>query len=563
MKKLMMFGIALISAIMLSTINVNAEEIDLNTFNGVGDAQGLGVNFMIVGHRIFELNVYPISTRDITLAQREYSIKHQNEAAPVYFLVGSGAGSRTLYKETGFFDVEQGMAPREQVDLTEAFASGKLNATVIDRDTLGEDEFVEANLKPNIEEGINELAKTAEQDGFLKITLDGENMVFEIADPSKTLISYKAKLLQEFVKEFNKVNGIKSVSFNDKTVPLEAGQMDEGKALELAKAVLQSMGIKVAENPTYLDIAGKSVIATVECEVEGTTYTATYTLSFVYDVVAVKDAALTKAAQTLNTQGQDHGFSSIVYDAGTKTATFTISDLSKTLAEFATTDIIQLFQENMKGAVKVEYADGTSDTLTDELLDTQIKGFAKKALQIMARDTKYNLASVANTETYAIITYSNGVSQPYNLKFVYDHAGARDTQLNSKVASLKEAALKVGFTDLTYEEHTLTFTIDKESASEHYLAEFANSGIVAAYQEIAKDATKVIFGAGDEKDLTGIEDETAIKQLAKEILQRMSTDNELKLSSVAGQSLTVTLEFTHESGEVETTEYTLAFKLSE
>lgn len=274
------------------------------------------------------------------------------------------------------------------------------------------------------------------------------------------------------------------------------------------------------------------------------------------------------AVNTLNAElkGSNYGFKAITYDAQTKTVIFDIEDYKALLTSYKDSSIIELFKANMIGAESVKYTAGTETiVLTKEqiesLTDDEIKGIAASILINMSNDL--TLGSVAGKTTSAEVTFvdNNGytVNETYNVTFKYDVETLKDKaltavaeNLNSELASHPE----YGFKAITYNTSTNTVTFEIQN-SDALLTAYKDSGIVDLFMENLKDATKIVYTAGEEislneEDIAGL-DSNAVKGIAASILISMS--NDLTLGSVIGKSATATV--TYVDGSVIT--YTINF----
>jgi len=172
----------------------------------------------------------------------------------------------------------------------------------------------------------------------------------------------------------------------------------------------------------YESIANKSISADITYIVNGEEEVVTYTVEFVYDIEELKDLALEEAAKELNETATNYGFESIVYDKETKTATFTISDLTRGIADYKDSGIVDLFMLNMDGATKAVYNLGTAKEVDLTNLTTQkVVDLAQEIMIYLADGKDLVYESIANKSISADITYIvNGEEEvvTYTVEFV-------------------------------------------------------------------------------------------------------------------------------------------------
>jgi len=181
----------------------------------------------------------------------------------------------------------------------------------------------------------------------------------------------------------------------------------------------------------YESVANRSTTAIFVYEVNGEEYAVEYTLSFVYDIEAVKDAEISDAAKALNDEAADFGFAEIKYTAETKTGTFIFSETEKNrdLASYRDSEIVKFFMEIVNGATSVTYKVRNEEgAIVDKtvsletLTDKKVISMAKEVLEAMAdEDVLLTYGSVAGEKSTATFVYEvNGekISVDYTLEFL-------------------------------------------------------------------------------------------------------------------------------------------------
>lgn len=248
-----------------------------------------------------------------------------------------------------------------------------------------------------------------------------------------------------------------------------------------------------------------------------------------------------ESVEELNTTAEQYGFESITYE--NNTVTFNIAELESQLAEYAGSEIINLFKSFVNGDVgfkKISYTtlEGPETKSFEDLTsaeDQTIKSIALGVLSAMIGEDASSLdySAVANKSASATVEYEdedgNRYTQVYTVKFVYDADKYNDKELSSNVSTLNsslEGKPELGFSEIEYDEatNTATFTVSDLNAG---LLQFAeNTDIVEMFNTFAKGATKATYTANgvtkefDSAKLHG--DDLAVMKLAAELLLDMS-----------------------------------------
>ena len=406
MKKILL-AVTLLGISLFGFVNVNAEEVNLNEID---------TNTYIIGERIYQLNSYYISIYDVVNASSEYARNNNGAIAPIYYLVETGLGEKQLIEITGPYNQETGMVPSENVELEEIYPDGIMDATSINGEPLYD--FLKNNVEPQIKESVATLNETANDYGFSSITYANNTVTFNMNDLTKVLSGYKDSGIVEL---FINLDGATKAVYNLGTAKeVDLTNLTTQKVVDLAQEILTYLAD--GKDLVYESIANKSISAEFTFEYEGYEYTDTYTVEFVYDIEELKDLALEEVAKELNETATNYGFESIVYDKETKTATFTISDLTRGIADYKNSGIVELFMLNMDGATKAVYNLGTAKEVDLTNLTTQkVVDLAQEIMIYLADGKDLVYESIANKSISADITYVvNGEEKvvTYTVEFV-------------------------------------------------------------------------------------------------------------------------------------------------
>lgn len=395
MKKVLL-AVSIFAASLFGMNIVNAEEIDIS--------EDIDTNSYIIGDRVYELNEYFLSVYDIVSATNEYARKHDGKMAPIYYL-GALGEDRYLLEITGSADPETGIIPTEIIeDVEEIYPNYIMDASAINNSPLYD--YIEKNLEPKIEAAVEELNKTAKEEGFESITYENETVTFTISDLTRSLADYKDSGIVELF--LSTADGAKSASYTvgQTTITENLTDATNSKVISMAKKLLELLSGD--GDLTYNSIANKKASATIVFEHDGFEYEGVYTVEFVYDVEKVKDEALATVAEELNKTASTYGFKSITYKD--KTATFIIEDGTKSLVDYKDSGIVEYFIANVEGATKAEYTVGetTKEKELTGLTNAGVVSMAKELLQLLAGEGDLTLASVANKSVSADITFVVG-----------------------------------------------------------------------------------------------------------------------------------------------------------
>ena len=300
----------------------------------------------------------------------------------------------------------------------------KAGITVTETYTL---EFIysEENVKEEITNTVVNAVSTingnATNYGFSNITLKDNVLTFNISDGTKELKDYANSgvltVLTNMLEYATKAN------YNlgtEKEVDLTV--LSDEKIINLAKEVLAYLA--EGKDLVYSSVYGKDIDVTVTYEKAGVTFTETYTVKFVEDVIAAKDTVLSQVALDLSTTASNFGFEEVKYDAVGKKATFVIANPGAPLSAYQDSGIINLFMANIDGAEKISYeVNGEPRTVyTEDLIsDTAIIQLASELLLSKLEEGEdLTLGAVAGEEIVADLTYMiDGLEtvQTYRIEF--------------------------------------------------------------------------------------------------------------------------------------------------
>lgn len=295
-----------------------------------------------------------------------------------------------------------------------------------------------------------------------------------------------------------------------------------------------------------------------------------------------------RAVDELNAKAAEKGFKSITFDEETKTVTFEVQDLSRFLKDYADSGIVDLFEtvlnsENGLATKSVKYQAGkdkTEKTVNkSEITKSAIVGFAKEVLEAMTGKEASDIVTAryvdvvgkSATATFTFEYNGKDVTADYTVEFVYND-DTQEENLQAAAETLNETAKNYGFSAIEYEDQTLTFTIQDESA---LLAGYAQSGILDMFEKYIAGATKAEYTITTAEADGTTKDEKVTKtfttyptkadgvQFAKELLAKMAGKDvsqaaSLKLIDVANKEVTVDVTY-NIGGEETVAHYTLAF----
>jgi len=548
MKKLLL-TLVFLCTFTFGLVSVSAEEVDLNDVD---------TNTYIIGNRIYELNSYNLTIYDIVSAAAEYAVDNNGKMAPIYYL-GELGEDLYLVEILGVAD-ENGSVPTKFIeDIETVYPDSVMDATSINNSPLYD--YIKLDIEPQIKKAVEDLNKEAADNGFESITYKDKTVTFTIADLNKKLADYQnSGIVDIFMSIMGDANSAK-YTIGTKTVEKDLTEMNFDTLVGYAYEVLALLAGDT-DVLNYNSVANKEVSATVKFIYDGYEYEETYTVKFVYDTEKVMDEKLETAANELNETAEDYGFELITYKD--KTATFMIADLTKKLADYKDSGIVEMFLKMIDGATKVSYKVGEvskEKSLTNLNYDTVV-GYAYELLALMAGDAEeLNYAAVANKSVEAKVTYLIGGKEEvitYTLSFIYDIEKLMDERLQKAASKLNEKAEDYGFESITYKDKTATFTIAELNKK---LADYKDSGIVELFLKMIDGATKVSYKVGEvskEKSLTNLNYDTVVGY-AYELLALLAGDaEELNYNSVANKSVEAKVTYLI-GGEEEVITYTLSF----
>ncbi len=327
---------------------------------------------------------------------------------------------------------------------------------------------IKEQKEADLTKAAEQLDKSASTYGFKKISYKNGTATFEINDTKENLSKFASSgiidLFQKYITGATEV--VYTAGGKSETIkPVDASQGAVYAANVLCLLVTgnkdcsQEVGL-TKEQLTLGQVAGKEATADITYVIGEKTEKITYTLKFTYNLIEEKDETLTGDAQGLNiivSQRPDEGFSEIVYDPETKTATFTISNKDKLLKDFnGKAEIIDMFQTFVTDAESITWSAGNQQNKSVNLENVDYNGvvtLASKLLCAMAgKDCNYDdtegsktdcrqeaiklkLEDVMGKEATATVKYKVGDvtgTQTYTLKFVDGTSAALNQVFNEK-----------------------------------------------------------------------------------------------------------------------------------
>lgn len=301
--------------------------------------------------------------------------------------------------------------------------------------------------------------------------------------------------------------------------------------------------------------------------------------NLVNDVSADVEDELKKDAESLKSSATSYGFNGITYE--NHTLTFDISDLNRKLVEYASSDIINMFNTIVNGKygfTSITYIgkDGQEVTKTQKEV-TNPKSLAGEMLLALSgkkdvSPSELTYLDVANKSTTATVTYTDpeyGEKEvTYTLSFTYDTKVEKDKVLKTAADELNDNVKDYGFKSVSYENETATFEIVDTTKT---LFDFSKSGILDMFDKYIAGATKIEYTVGSTPVSITSVDASKKTQYAAQLLCLMANngDNEkcvepyssakgLTLGDVANKSATAKFTYTIGNETVEIT-YTLNF----
>lgn len=523
----------------------------------------------IVGDYAFTSS-HPMTSQDIMLAARSIDVEGKTgktNTGEVYpeMVVQHFNRTRTSsgYTEWSIVNPKIGTTDKKWAD---SWENKEISVHYIDYNLVND---ISADVEDELKKDVENLNSSAKTYGFNTITYENHTLTFDISDLNKKLVEYANS---DIITMFNTIvdgqYGFTSITYvgtGGQKVTKNKSEISNPRILagEMLLALSGKENVKPSDL-TYLDVANKSTTATVKyTDPEYGEKEVIYTLKFTYDTKTEKNKDLTNAAATLNKKANNYGFKSVSYN--NETATFEIEDTTKTLVEFSTSGILDMFDKYIAGATKIEYTIGDKPVSITSIDANEKKKYAAQLLCLMANDGDNNkctepytdainltLGNVANKSATAQFTYTIGDKTEvisYTLKFNYDLETVKNDaiqadidKLNQKINANNEAFSSVAYDGST---HTATFTIKNKEKTISDLG----SGLVEfnkMFNEFVKDAESITYKVG-EKTVTA--DGNAV-EIAKVLLCTMAgKENEechmvnINLSDLSGKSASATVKY--------------------
>ncbi len=544
MKKVLL-GLTVLSATVFGLSTTNAAVLNLEDINTTGTT----TNAYIVGNRVYDLNTYVLTVRDITEASAEYAVSNGGAVAPVYYLYDSNDGLK-MVEIVGKYDESIDNIPTEEVDVNTKYVNGRiLGVTRLNDEVLTEEQSIENEVIAAVEN----LNATATNYGFKSITYNSGVVTFDIEDPERELKEYAQSGIVDLFINAMKDGSSVTYTLGDRTITKDLASLTTSDVMMLAKEILVYLSndgdLKLGS------VAGKDVSATVTF-VDGSTET--YTVKFAMDYIAMKDQAISNSVATLNTTAKDYGFESISYNTENKTVSFVIANPDRDLKDYAQSGIVDLFMQYIDGAKTVTYnLGGTTKTIdATNLTSSQVVSLAKEILVYLSSDGNLKLGSVAGKNISAEVTYMDNSTATYKVEFAKSYVLEKDEKLAEVATTLNATANDYGFESVSYnaENKTVSFSV---ANPDRELKEYAQSGIVQLFMQYVDGAKTITYNLGGTTktiDATTLNNSQVVS-LAKEILVYLSNDGELKLGSVIGKNISADVVYNDNT----TATYTVAF----
>lgn len=456
----------------------------------------------------------------------------------------------------------------------------------------------------NAAETLTETINKGEKDklGFSSVTFENGTVTFEVYNLQAKLVDFaNSGIVDLFLKNYA---GARTVQYtvDGKTsdlINLTEENLDKNAVIKLAADVLKFMAGKEesfdAGNLTVQDVANKTAVATVTFA-DGSN--ATYTLTFHYDIVDVKDEILNDYAsdEDFIEKIKTMGFKGVSYNEETKTVEFDINDPEKTFANggaLLVTEITDMFEKWATGASSVEYTVNGNEKCTengkckvDLKQSANTKSLAIQLLFAMAGLTEGNgispsdltVGDVAGTYADAWFNF-DGVDEPvhYTVKFNYDVKASTYETLAHDVDGINQFDTELGDNGyfekdgIVFDNGKTTFKV-KTSKKESKFSEYGKrQDIVHMFDAAAVNATKITFTVGDKTytytlgkeasdDNNGNKTVTAFdgNEIAKALFSAMAKEanknaSELTLNDILTGIPTATATITYKVGAIETT----------
>lgn len=269
------------------------------------------------------------------------------------------------------------------------------------------------------------------------------------------------------------------------------------------------------------------------------------------------------AVYELSNTANDYGFNYINYNWDTNVVTFDIADITRKLADFKASGIVDLFTMNVEAVDSITYQLGdVTKTVKYKDMDTssEVIALAKELLAYMAGGADaLNYGAVAGKEMTATVSFSEfglTYTDTYTIKFTFDMNAflmEEENKIQGAVIALNneifdnldpETNSAWGLYGVNILEDKVTFMVADLDAK---LADYKESKIVELFINNSKNASKITYSVGDWNKTVNLPEDadttTEVVALAKELLAHMATGNTLDFRSVANKPVTATIYY--------------------
>ena len=410
------FKAALFMATLALGVNVlNAETMDL---------KDIDTNTLIVGDRVFELNVYPVTLYDAVEATNEYAENHPGEKAHIY-IYGENKNGKFLKEVTGPMDKKTLETPTKDVNINSIYPKSKVEVTHLNgvEYTKGARELTQIIKEKEtllVSQAAN-LKKNAV--GFSSVEYANKTMTFTISNLNAGLVESEEAAVKVFkALVSNAKSATYTINGSKKTVQLS--NLSDAKIIEYAHELLKDMA---GSNSLKLkDVANKSKTIEVLYTKDNAQKSVTYTLKFVYDATSElnklevdKSVSLSNELSKIELSG--YGISK--YSLSNNVLTLTIGNGEANLASLATDEIVNLIKSELANISNVSYTiNGTKKSIdVANLSKADIVAKAHTVLSELVGSKSLTLANVkGKTITFDVTLELYGQSRvvTYTLKFV-------------------------------------------------------------------------------------------------------------------------------------------------
>lgn len=592
MKKTLLAALILSGATFIGFNRVDAKEnFDLTQKNyklSTGESVKYFGNSMIIGERIYTLDSFHLSVDEVRKAVDAYRDKFDKKT-PIYYLAGDGKKINILYEITGGYGSGKSLQMKK-VDISKVFKDNKMPiVTAINEVPLDSSDIIKKDEQAMTTSASNINSKLKNnQYGVEKIAFKNKTLTVTISDLDKPIKDIKQVILDEansFLENKN-VKGIKSITFNKKTINFNNLNLEEIE--KFAEEVLTALSVnkKAAKDLVYRDVANKSITLNINYYSDGLDLgTEKYTLKFAYDekkIVAEKEQALTEFISDTFQNGnlETYGFSEVKYE--NNTLSFAVKTGTNDVATLHGSGIINMFLENYKDAKQIIYTVGKETTTIDVPANVTSANVEEWAIQLLEKMSgkKANLQAartistvetgiklsdlIGKKATARVIFEVNGEKseQSYTLEFTPDYTKVNEVIDKVKTETLEEVAKKVkekiqgtkGISEIVIENKktnpVINFKINDKTQS---VMNFAGLGLTDVVKGIFTDAKKVSYTIKNKNTITqknqDVSTDAALNnvadQLKADIANSATKDNkiQLQLSNYINCTIDVTVTY--------------------